>query len=183
MKTVVIYTSQTGFTERYAKWISEALKCDAIPLAQAKEIDFLAYDSVIYGGWCCAGGVKNLKWILNKIPSLVKNNKKFVIFAVGGSPLENPELTTSMANITAKINEKLPENTNPEDTYRFIYCQGGFNYDKMNLSSKIMMKMFLSVLKSNKNKTENDEAMIKMISTNYDISDKKYIDPILDFLK
>ena len=46
-----------------------------------------------------------------------------------------------------------------------------------------MMKMFLSMLKSNKNKTPADEEMIKMISSNYDITDKKYIQPILDFVK
>ena len=39
------------------------------------------------------------------------------------------------------------------------------------------------MLESNQNKTEADQQMIKMISGNYDISDKKYLDPILDFIK
>lgn len=42
-----------------------------------------------------------------------------------------------------------------------------------------MMKM---LLKAKKDKTEQDEAMIKMISSSYDISDKKYIAPILECL-
>jgi hypothetical protein len=39
------------------------------------------------------------------------------------------------------------------------------------------------MLKSKENKTKTDEEMIKMISGNYDISDKKYLEPILDYLK
>ena len=39
MKTIVVYSSQTGFTEKYAKWIAEALNCEAIPVKQAKKLD------------------------------------------------------------------------------------------------------------------------------------------------
>ena len=183
MKPIVVYSSQTGFTEKYAKWISEALGCEAIPLKQAKKTDLLSYDLVIYGGWCCAGSVNNLKWILDKVPSLVENNKKFLVFAVGGSPIENPDLAEGLSNISNKIKEKLPKNTIDESIFKLVYCPGGFNYEKMGKGSKIMMKMFLTMLKSNKNKTQKDEEMIKMISSSYDISDKKYIEPILAFAK
>jgi len=183
MKSIIIYSSQTGFTEKYAKWLSEALECDILPLKQAKKLDFQEYDAVIYGGWCCAGSINNLNWILEKIPTLHQANKKLVIFAVGGSPMENPELPTTLNNMSTKIQEKLPANADFEKAYKLVYCPGGFNYDKMNFGSKLMMKMFLSMLKSNKNKSPADEAMIKMISENYDISDKKYLEPILDYLK
>jgi hypothetical protein len=53
----------------------------------------------------------------------------------------------------------------------------------MKIGSKLMMKMFVGMLKSKENKTQADEEMIKMISSNYDITDKKYIKPILDFIK
>ena len=46
-----------------------------------------------------------------------------------------------------------------------------------------MMKMFIKALKAKKDKTEEEQEMIKMISTSYDISDKKYIEPILECLK
>lgn len=45
------------------------------------------------------------------------------------------------------------------------------------------MKLFIKMLKSKKEKTEADLEMIKMISASYDISDKKYIEPILAYLK
>ena len=36
MKTIVVYNSQTGFTERYAKWIAEAAQAVCLPLSEAK---------------------------------------------------------------------------------------------------------------------------------------------------
>lgn len=45
-----------------------------------------------------------------------------------------------------------------------------------------MMKMFIKVLKAKKDKTEEEEVMIKMIASSYDISDRKYIEPILECL-
>ena len=36
MKTLVIYTSQTGFTKRYAEWISEELNADIYDLKDVK---------------------------------------------------------------------------------------------------------------------------------------------------
>ncbi|MDD6653566.1 MAG: hypothetical protein PUE59_00940 [Treponema sp.] len=37
MKTIVIYTSQTGFTKRYAEWISEASGAECVEFKQAKK--------------------------------------------------------------------------------------------------------------------------------------------------
>lgn len=45
------------------------------------------------------------------------------------------------------------------------------------------MKIFIKVLKSKKDKTAEDEEMIKTISSSYDISDRKYINPILKCLE
>lgn len=65
---------------------------------------------------------------------------------------------------------------------KVFYCPGGFNYEKMSTTSKLMMKVFIKTLKAKKNKTAEDEVMIKMISSSYDISDIKYIEPILECL-
>lgn len=49
--------------------------------------------------------------------------------------------------------------------------------------SKLMMKLFVKSLKAKKVKTQEDELMIKMISSSYDIAGKQYIEPILQCLK
>lgn len=63
-----------------------------------------------------------------------------------------------------------------------FYCPGGFNYEIMPTPSKLMMKMFAAALKAKKDKTEAEKAMAEMISKSYDLSNKKYIDPILKYL-
>jgi menaquinone-dependent protoporphyrinogen IX oxidase len=42
MKTLIIYTSQTGFTKRYAEWLAEKMSGDLLDLkdAQKKNMDF-----------------------------------------------------------------------------------------------------------------------------------------------
>ena len=57
MKTIVIYTSQTGFTRRYAQWIAQAAKADCLKLAAAKIKDLSVYEAIIFGGWGCAGSI------------------------------------------------------------------------------------------------------------------------------
>ena len=45
------------------------------------------------------------------------------------------------------------------------------------------MKLFVSALKAKKDKTEKEQMMADMISRSYDISDRKYIEPIVAWAK
>ena len=102
------------------------------------------------------------------------DRQKLIAFCVGGSPLDNPE-----------IEPALKKNFSESELNRVnvFYCPGGFNYEKMSAPSRLMMKIFIKSLKAKKDKTEEDEEMIKIISSSYDISDKKYIEPILKCLE
>ena len=48
----------------------------------------------------------------------------------------------------------------------------------MGWGSKASMKMLIRIMSSKKNITQEDLNFIEMISHSYDISDKKYIEPI-----
>lgn len=172
MKTIVIYNSQTGFTKRYAEWIAEKSGADCYELSEAKKKNLDDYDAIVYGGWACAGTISKLSWFKGNINKW--NGKKLIVFCVGASPIENPE-----------IEPALKKNFNEDEMKRVsvFYCPGGFNYEKMSTTSRVMMKMFIKALKAKKDKTEEDEIMIKMISSSYDISDIKYIEPILECVK
>lgn len=72
MKVAVIYNSQTGFTKKYAEWISEATGADCLELKVAKNkilIDMTLLFSE--AGRVQAGSVKyrglNLIWINGQI--------------------------------------------------------------------------------------------------------------------
>lgn len=172
MKTVVIYNSQTGFTKRYAQWIAEAAGADCLELASAKKKSMDEYEAIVFGGWACAGSISKINWFKSNIDKWA--DKKLITFCVGAGPIESPEVEPALKKNFKELKSK---------RVNVFYCPGGFNYDKMSAPSRLMMKMFIKALKSKKNKTETDEEMIKMISTSYDISDRKYIEPILECLK
>ena len=171
MKTLVIYTSQTGFTKRYAEWISEELDADIYELKDVKKKTndfFETYEAIIYAGWCMAGMVVKVKWFFER--AAYWKNKKLSIVAVGASPNDNPEVEEFLNNVLT--DEQRP-------FIKAFYCQGGINYDKMKFSSRTAMKMFANSLKKNKNSSEDDRKKGEMISRSYDISDKRFIDPVV----
>lgn len=171
MKTIVIYNSQTGFTERYALWISETTGADCFPLSEAKKKSMDEYDTIIFGSWACAGGISKLSWFKGNADKWA--DKKLIVFCVGGSPIDSPE-----------VQPALRRNFNESEWKRInvFYCPGGFNYEKMSAPSRLMMKLFIKTLKAKKDRTKADDEIIKMISSSYDISDRKYIEPILKCL-
>lgn len=171
-KTAVIYYSKTGFTEKYAKWLAEETNGECIPYARAQKMDFSEYDVIVFGSWCHAGFIKNLKWFKKNLPRW--QEKKKIVFAVGGSPADNPSIPQSLRN---NFNDAEWEQI------KTFYCPGGFCYERMDTKSKLMMKMFCKMLSAKKNPTEEEKIMAKMISHSYDISDKKYILPITEWLK
>lgn len=171
MKTAVIYNSQTGFTKKYAEWISEAAGADCFDLRTAKKQDFDTYNAIVFGGWACAGKISKISWLKSNIDKW--QDKILVVFCTGGSPAESPEIETFLNNNFSGAER---------ERVHIFYCPGGFNYEKMPAGSKLMMKMFQKMLSAKKDKTDADTQMLKMISHSYDISDRKYIEPIIKLL-
>lgn len=171
MKTIIIYNSQTGFTKKYAHWIAERACAECVEFNKAKKMNFDNYDAIIFGGWAVAGSINKVNWFKKNVSKW--QNKKLIVFCVGASPIENPEI------------DKFIENSFKEEEYKNVklfYCPGGLDYDKMPAISKTIMKMFIKMLNSKKNKTQADLDQIRIMSSSYDISDIKYIDPIIDYL-
>lgn len=172
MKTIVVYQSQTGFTKRYAHWIAEAAGADCLTLAEAKRKSMAPYDAIVFGGWAYAGSISKLSWLKSHIDQWA--DKKLIAFCVGGSPMDNPEIVPALEQNFTEAQQK---------RVSVFYCPGGFNYEKMSLPSKLMMKLFIKTLKAKKDPTEAEKEMAKMISASYDLSDPKYIEPILECLR
>ena len=172
MKTVIIYFSQTGFTKQYAEWLAEEVQGECIAFAEAEKKDFSIYDTVVFGSWCHAGMIQKLRWFKERLPQWAGKNA--VVFAVGAMPAESQEIQTALRN-----------NFTDEEWNRIpvFYCPGGLRYEKMKPVSKMMMKMFAKMMANKKDKTEEEKAMAEMIGKSYDISDRKYIMPIVDCIK
>ena len=133
MKTLIIYTSHTGFTKRYAEWIAEKMSGELLDLrdAQKKSADYFKdFDAICYGGWAMAGNLVKGKWFLEKASDL--QDKRLAMFCVGGSPNDNPDVDAFLQNVLTEEQKKY---------IKVFYCQGGFNYEKMKAPSRLAMKM------------------------------------------
>ena len=173
MKTLIIYTSQTGFTKKYSQWLADKTNADIYELKDAKKKKaafFDTYDAIVYAGWIMAGKVVKSNWFLGKAEGW--KEKCLAVMAVGGSPNDNPDVEGALKKLI------------PDDKKQYVkafYCQGGFNYDKMKGPYKLAMKMFAGALR--KKKDEKSRQVAEYISKSYDVSDIKYIEPIVDYLR
>ena len=53
----------------------------------------------------------------------------------------------------------------------------------MSLPSKLMIRVFARSLRAKKERTPEEEEAASRISSSYDLSDRKYITPILEWLE
>ena len=80
MLTAVVYTGNTGFTEKYANWVANQLKCDLFRLEDVTMDDLKQYPLVVYGGWVKGGLIQGLDELRGKVRG------KYIVFAVGALP-------------------------------------------------------------------------------------------------
>lgn len=169
MKSILIYKSKTGFTEKYANWISEEINCKVVNISAIQKVDFNKYDLIIFGSRIHAGRIDGL----DKIKKFNLGNK-LIIFATGATPKE-----------TNSIQEVWKNNLSKEElqVIKHFYIPAGLNYEKMGFLDKVMMKMASIMLAKKKDKNTEDIGMQNSIKKSYDISNKSKIKPLVDYIK
>ena len=175
MKTLIIYTSQTGFTAKYAQWMAEATGAERMELKEAKKKKpafFDDYGKIIYGGWVMGGHVNKLQWFEEHLTDW--KNKQLAVFAVGASPEDSGSVAEFMEQTFAGAQW---------NGVACFYCQGGLNYDRMSAPNRMLMKMLKKSLDGKKDKTPQEEEMAQMIGSSYDISDRKYASPVIAWIQ
>lgn len=166
---IVIYKSKTGFTEKYARWIADALRCDAVCMDKNSLAEAARYDVVIFGGGMHAGAVNGIKFIRNSMSSLA--GKKIIVFATGAAPPIPDE-------IERIINHNLPG----EKDLAFFYFQSGMNYARIRGADRLLMGIFRTVLKMKKNKSGVEQGTADTIQNSYDYSSRGQTQPLIDFV-
>ena len=170
-KVIILYNSKTGFTRSYAQLMAQALGCSALPLAEAPA-DLSGYAAVAFGSRLHAGSIdgwKKAQKVLSR-----RGAKKLVVFATGAMPNEAEDTIEKMwkQNLSAQEREAIPH----------FYLQAGLCYEKMGGVDRAMMRFAAWAMTRKKAKTPEDEAFQSAIARSYDISDPKYIQPVVDCL-
>lgn len=169
---IILHNSHTGFTQQYAELIGKELDCPVRALKDAPS-DLSQYSAVVFGSRLHAGifdGWKKAQKLLTR-----RGAKKLVVFATGAMPNEAEE----------QIQKIWEQNLTPEErkTIPHFYLQAGLCYEKMGGLDRSMMKVAAWAMSRKKSKTEEDKAFQNAISSSYDISDPKYIQPLVSCLR
>lgn len=165
-RPIIIYRSRTGFSQRYAQWLAEALGCGAAPYQERSVLRLDTFDTVILIGGLYAGNMAGLGWLKKQLPRLA--GKRVAAVAVGCAPADFPDLPESM--------EKLFGST-PE--IRGFYCQGGLAYERMGPVDRAMMAALRAALRGKPDKAE----MLEGISQSFDGAKRENLAKVIAWAK
>lgn len=166
-KTAVIYKSKYGSTKRYAGWIALRLDADLYEVRDIRVRDLDDYDTIIYGGGLYIGKINGIKFLIDNYEKI--KNKKIIVFAVG---MESNNIDINKKTLDMNFDEDMINNIN---LFNFI---GAFDYSKLNLIDKVLMKGLKSRI-SKKNitdMTDEDKIVLEGFDKLIDLCDKKSID-------
>lgn len=170
MKTLVIYRSKTGFSKNYAEWIAHQLNADLREARSVVPSQFVAYDTVIFGGGLYAGGINGISLIKQNLGVL--RDKNVIVFATGASPVREETI--------AELRQR---NFTPEELQqiRFFYFRGGFNFKRLQAFDKLLMRLMQLKLKliPQKEQSSDVRGMLAAYSHPLDFTLEQNIAPLL----
>ncbi len=157
---VIIYESKTGFTKRYAQMLSTKT---GLKVFRVKELSKVKQsEEIIFLGWMKVG----------KIQGLDKLGKYSVKAVCGSGTGRTAEPDTETVIARNKL-EGIP----------FFYLRGGcFPLRELKGLDKIMLSMFVKMMKSRKDKDEKQEEAISIIENGFDGVKEENLLPVLKWL-
>ncbi len=157
---VIVYESKTGFTKRYADMLSAKT---GLKVFRVKELAGVNHnEEIIFLGWMKVGKIQGL----NKL-------KKYNVKAICGSGTGRTAEPDTRTVIARNKIENIP----------FFYLRGGcFPLKEIRGMDKIMLSMFIKMLKNRKDKDEKIEESILIIKNGFDGVNEGNLAPVLDWL-
>lgn len=168
MKELLVYASQTGFTERYAQWIGQALGITAIPLKACRRDMVAEADLVIFGG-SVRGSIISGQ---SKLERMLKNAGQTAVieFAVGIRP-ETPR--------TLELVKK--NNLSQEAWQRpFYYFQGGMERAKLAPGDRTLLRVYQSMANRRKDGNPEDREAMALLWRDGDYTSQEKILPLVE---
>ena len=139
MNNIIIYGSNYGTTEQYAKELSKRTNIEAISFENVQEIN--KYDKIIYIGGLYAGGVLGMSKTLRKLTNI--QNKTIIIATVGlADSTDEKNITNIRNNIKVQISKEI------YDKAKIFHLRGGIDYSKLKFFHKTMMKLLYNAVKN-----------------------------------
>ena len=157
---VIVYASKTGFTKKYAEMLSAKTGMKAYSVNELTGIS--PDEEIVFLGWIKVGKIQGL----NK----VRNLKLKAICATGTAR-------------TAEPSEEAVKTRNKIEDIPFFYLRGGcLPLKEMPFWDRVMLSMFVRVLKSRKDPDEETKEAIEHIQNGYNGVKEENLAPVLEWL-
>ncbi|MEJ5927511.1 flavodoxin domain-containing protein [Corynebacterium sp. H128] len=164
MALVVAYNTHYGSTKQYAEEFARRHQTIAVPLDQATVADHTVVFSPNYAGQCAGA-----KWLLNQDLS----GMQAALAVVGMTLSEEVRVKDPMAGALG----------DRADSITRFYLPGRLSYSGLNRVHKATMWTMNKMLAAKKNRSENEEAMLRGYNTDEDRVDFHELDALDAWLK
>ena len=158
----IVYTSNTGHTAKYAKILGEKTGLPVYALSEAAK-QLSNGTEIIYLGWLFANNIKGYK-------KAAKQYKISAICAVG------------LCDTGTAIAEVRKVNAISEETLLFT-MQGGMDKTRLRGINKFMINMLTKSLSSQKERSENDERMLYLLTHDQNYVSEENITAFMEWYK
>lgn len=173
-KTAVIYRSEYGSTKRYATYIGEKLQADILHTEDVKDLS--SYETIVYGGGIYGGAINGSDWLKKNQEALC--NKKLIIFTCALSDPQNPK---NIENIQKGLKQSLSEEL--VGHAKIFFFRGAMDYKKLKFTHKGMIAVMYQFLKHKKERSEEEESMLKTRQMPVNFVDLSCADALIQFAK
>lgn len=157
--SAIVYSSNTGFTERYAKMLGEKTGLPVFSINYPPEKG----TAIIYMGWLMAGTVADYK----------KAAKNYDIKAVCGTSLAPTGTLVDTIRKSCKF---------PKD-YPVFNVQAGMDRSKLRGGYAFGIKMLTKFMSAKKNRSPEEEAMLELLIKGGDYVSEENLSGIIEWYK
>ncbi|HNX14249.1 MAG TPA: hypothetical protein PK854_06540 [Oscillospiraceae bacterium] len=161
----IIFTSNTGYTRKYAQIMSQKTGFPAYELSQSKHL-LSELDEVVFMGWMMAGSVQGYK-------EAAKHYKIIAVCPVGMAP--------NADGIGKKAAETFEQRGTP-----VFYLQGGFDIKKLHGIYRLMMKFMINLVSKKiakkPEKTPADLEALSVFENGFDAVKEENLTPVIEYI-
>lgn len=171
MNRVVVYGSQYGSAEKYAREFAQRIN---VPVYEYKKVkNVKEYDEIIYFGGIYNGNIYGLGHFVKKQINDIPNLR---IVTVGlGDPNDQKNKDNILKSVKRYMGDDFVNKT------KFYHVRGAFDQSKLNMVNKTMMKTYYEtgLILDEKNRTEITAIMADAYNKKLDYMDFGQLDSIV----
>ncbi|NLV74617.1 MAG: hypothetical protein GXY52_08040 [Chloroflexi bacterium] len=150
-RCVVVYRSMYGYTRRYAELIAQALDAQLLEGSRCQPSEVAGCNLLIYLGGVYANRINGWRAFYDRC---APRGARIILGAVG-----------YLAGTEADMQRLWSTNLKPGEELPRFYMRGGFDYNRLRLGHKLIMRTMFCVLKGNKNL----DAEMRSLLDSYDV--------------